>query len=57
MLFDTSSDHGSTPNGNEIRANVLYRNQAFDINDDQSGHGNTFAKNKCHSSNPAGLCN
>jgi parallel beta-helix repeat protein len=57
-LFDTTQgDGGSTPNGNEIRANVLYRNKAFDINDDQSGHGNTFAKNKCHTSNPAGLCN
>jgi parallel beta-helix repeat protein len=56
VLFDANQGHGSTPNGNEIRANVLYRNQQFDINDDQSGHGNTFSKNKCHSSNPAGLC-
>jgi len=56
-LFDTTkTDHGGTPNGNEIRANVLYRNKAFDINDDQSGHGNTITKNKCHTSNPAGLC-
>jgi Right handed beta helix region len=57
VLFDTSSFHGSTPNGNEIRSNVLYRNTAFDINDDQSGSGNTFSKNKCHTSNPGGLCN
>ena len=57
VLFDTTkSDHGSTPNGNAIRRNVLYRNKAFDINDDQSGHGNAFVGNKCHSSNPAGLC-
>jgi len=56
LLDTTKTDHGSAPNGNEIRANVLYRNQKFDINDDQSGHGNTFSRNKCHTSNPAGLC-
>jgi parallel beta-helix repeat protein len=56
VLLDNRSDGGTTPNGNEIRANVLYRNQAFDINDDGSGHGNTFIRNKCHSSNPSGLC-
>jgi parallel beta-helix repeat protein len=56
VLFDTSAEHGSTPNGNEIRANVAYRNKQFDINDDQSGHGNTFTGNKCHTSSPAGLC-
>jgi hypothetical protein len=57
VLFDTTkSDKGSTPNHNVVTGNVLYRNKKFDINDDGSGHGNTFARNKCHTSNPGGRC-
>jgi len=54
-LFDTSDFGGTPPSGNEIRANVLFRNLDFDIND-QSGASNVFAKNRCKTSSPDGLC-
>jgi hypothetical protein len=55
-LLDTKDDGGTPPSDNEIRANVLYRNKAFDINDASTGHRNTFTKNKCSTSSPSGLC-
>jgi Right handed beta helix region len=55
-VFSTASFGGSKANGNEIRANVLYRNHPDDIFWDQKGAANTFSKNKCDTSNPDGLC-
>jgi len=55
-LFDTSDFGGGQPNGNEIRANVLYRNLEFDINDQSGASGNEFSKNRCKTSSPEGLC-
>ena len=56
LLFDTTSFHGSKPNRNEIRANVLFRNVDFDINDQSGASGNTITKNTCKTSSPDGLC-
>ena len=56
VLFDTSDFGGGKPNGNEIRANVLFRNLEFDINDQSGAHGNEFTKNRCKTSSPDGLC-
>jgi hypothetical protein len=55
-LLDSSDFGGSKPNGNEIRANVLFRNLEVDINDQSGAHGNEFTKNRCKTSNPDGLC-
>lgn len=46
---------GAVETGNKIVGNQLYRNHALDIHWDGEGT-NTFSKNKCDSSDPAGLC-
>ena len=56
LLDTTDTDGGSKPNGNEIRANVLFRNLQYDINDRSGAHGNEFTKNRCKTSSPDGLC-
>jgi hypothetical protein len=55
-VFSTEPFGGAKPSGNEIRANVLFRNHPVDIFWDHTGSGNTFDKNQCNTSNPNGLC-
>ncbi len=47
---------GSDPVGNSIHDNTAYRDSPADIIYDGSGSGNTFARNHCTTSVPAGLC-
>src|SRR5207244_3512235 len=43
-------------NDNTIQANQAYKNLPADIRNDPNSHGNKFIKNKCHTSQPDGLC-
>ncbi|AZK97261.1 DUF1565 domain-containing protein [Streptomyces sp. SID5473] len=47
---------GATNTGNVIEHNTVTENVAADLVDRGNGTGNTFRKNSCASSKPAGLC-
>lgn len=47
---------GAVNERNEIRGNVVLRNGSADLANRDTGQGNTFTRNTCALSEPAGLC-
>ncbi|MEE1740389.1 right-handed parallel beta-helix repeat-containing protein [Streptomyces sp. BE147] len=47
---------GAPNTGNSISDNVVRGNQPADLADRDTGTGNTFARNQCGTSEPAGMC-
>lgn len=45
-----------TPDGNRVTKNVVLRNRPVDLLWDETGRDNVFKRNKCRTSDPAGLC-
>ncbi len=56
VLVDTTAFGGATPDNNTIVGNFLHGNVPNDIFSDGSGTGNVFKRNRCDTSDPAGLC-
>jgi parallel beta-helix repeat protein len=51
-----SGFEGAEPKDNVVRGNVIVNNGPPDILWDQTGTGNVFQANACHTSDPAGIC-
>jgi Right handed beta helix region len=56
VIIDTTGLGGSTPDNNTFVGNHLHGNVTNDIFSDGSGTGNVFKRNRCDTSDPAGLC-
>lgn len=47
---------GALNERNDIRDNVVLRNGSADLANRDTGQGNTFTRNRCTLSEPAGMC-
>jgi parallel beta-helix repeat protein len=56
VLVSSSGSLGPDPTDNVVKDNVALKNRPFDIRWDETGSGNLFRNNTCHTSEPSWIC-
>jgi hypothetical protein len=56
VLVSSAGSLGPDPTDNVVKDNVALKNRPFDIRWDETGSGNLFRNNTCHTSEPSWIC-
>jgi hypothetical protein len=56
VLASSAKWGGADPTDNVVKDNVVLENRPFDIRWDETGSGNVFRNNTCHTSEPSWIC-
>jgi hypothetical protein len=56
LVTDNAWPRGPDPTDNVVKDNVVLKNGPFDVRWDETGSGNLFRNNLCHTSEPSWIC-